>query len=75
MFSVAAAAVMLERNFAHVGCHSPFGSCIPSVFAPQMWPRQEEKLQGLVVNFQHDPMTVRITGSVSLLLSPFRTPL
>ncbi|UFX47109.1 hypothetical protein HAP47_0010735 [Bradyrhizobium sp. 41S5] len=47
---------------------SPFGSCVAAAPASQQKMREVEQFLELVVNFQNDPMAVRIIGSAPLSL-------
>ncbi|WP_298366683.1 hypothetical protein [uncultured Bradyrhizobium sp.] len=47
---------------------SPFGSCGAAARASQRKVREVEQFLELVVNFQNDPMAVRIIGSAPLSL-------
>ncbi|MGY4572812.1 hypothetical protein ACVWY5_005882 [Bradyrhizobium sp. USDA 3256] len=47
---------------------SPFGSCVAPARAAQQKMREVEQFLELVVNFQNDPMAVRIISFATLSL-------
>ncbi|UGY05092.1 hypothetical protein [Bradyrhizobium quebecense] len=58
----------IAMNLALHRSDSPFGSCVAAARASQQKVREVEQFLELVVNFQNDPMAVRIIGSAPLSL-------